>query len=102
MSKHFYQVIAHYQAIPEKSDEVAAHLTQLADASRQEPDNLSYVVSRALDNPHHFVIIEAYGSKAGFAEHRESDHFQQIGVAKIIPALEDRTVTAFYGDGSLD
>ncbi|ALE91177.1 hypothetical protein AOC05_00365 [Arthrobacter alpinus] len=102
MSKQFYQVIAHYQAIPEKSDEVAANLAQLAEASRNEPDNLSYTVSRALDNPHHFVIIESYGSKAGFAAHRESDHFQQIGVARIIPALEDRTVTAFYGDGSLD
>lgn len=96
-----YQVIAHYHANPGRGDDVVELLTALAEASRQEPENLSYWVSRSLEDADHFVIVESYTSADGFTAHREAPHFQEIGVGRIIPLLENRTVTAFTGDGSL-
>lgn len=96
-----YQVIAHYHATPGRGDEVAELLTSLAEASRTEPENLSYWISRSLEDADHFVIVESYTSPDGFAAHRETPHFQEIGVGRIIPLLESRTVTAFEGDGTL-
>ena len=96
-----YQVIAHYHAQPGRGDEVAELLKTLAEASRTEPENLSYWVSRSLEDADHFVIVESYTSAEGFAAHRETSHFQETGVGRIIPLLENRTVTAFTGDGSL-
>ena len=96
-----YQVIAHYRARPGSGEEVARNLIELAEASRLEQGNLSYVVTRSLEDADHFVIVEAYESAGGFAAHRDSEHFQRVGLGRIVPALADRTVHAFSGDGHL-
>lgn len=101
MERSIYQVIAHYRAKPENAEEVARNLMELAAASRLEAGNLSYVVTRSLEDRDHFVIVESYGSPAGFEAHRSSEHFQRIGLGLIVPALADRSVQAFSGDGQL-
>lgn len=101
MTNEVYQVIAHYHAKPGQGDTVGDGLRELAASSRREPENIGYVVSRSLEDPDHFVIVESYRSADGFAEHRQSDHFQAIGIGRIIPHLTERNVTAFTGDGRL-
>ena len=101
MQPPIYQVIAHYRAKPENADEVARNLVELAAASRMETENLSYVVTRSLEDSNHFVIVESYGTPAGFEAHRNSEHFQRLGLGLIVPALADRSVQAFSGDGQL-
>lgn len=96
-----YQVIAHYRATNGRAEAVAENLTRLATASRQERQNLSYEVARSLDDANHFVIVEAYTSPEGFERHHESPHFQEIGVGRILPDLESRTVTAFQKIGDI-
>lgn len=46
------------------------------EATRQEPGNLWFNWSRSVDNPHQFVLIEAFQDDASEA-HVNSDHFSQ-------------------------
>ncbi|MFF8819015.1 putative quinol monooxygenase [Leucobacter sp. NPDC015123] len=87
-----FTVIARYSASPETADEVAALLPQLAAGSRTEPGNISYTITRDLERPEEFVIVEEYASAADFAAHRETEHFTQIGLGTIIPLLVERKV----------
>jgi len=100
MTTHFI-VIATYIASPQSADEVARLLPRLAEASREEEGNLSYAVARDLDDPTRFVITERYVDAAAFQAHRESPHFQSIGLGEIIPLLVDRQVVAYTGTGEL-
>lgn len=85
-------VIANYYAHADKADFVAEKLYELATASRGEAANLSYDISRNMENPSQFTIVEKYVNAAGFATHRETEHFQRIGLGMIIPCLEKREV----------
>lgn len=95
-----YIVIAHYRARSGTADEVAELLPKLAEASRREPGNLSYSITRDLEDPHMFVILETYGEASDFAAHRNSEHFKEIGLSTIIPLLEDRKVERFNASSS--
>ena len=91
-----FTVIARYNATPETAEEVAALLPRLAAGSRTEAGNISYTITRDLEEPERFVIVEEYRSAEDFAAHRETTHFQEIGLGQTIPLLEDRQV-ATYG-----
>lgn len=92
MSTDFYQVIARYYPLAGETETVLALLAELTAASRTEPANISYEFFRGVENPDEIVIIESYTDAAGFAAHRDTEHFQQIGVGRIIPLLENRVV----------
>lgn len=97
MSGTYFQVIAHYHVRDGEEGAVAGFLSELALASRTEPANLSYDYFQSVENPGHFVILERYKDEAGFAAHRESVHFQDIGFQQIIPRLERRRVESYEG-----
>lgn len=90
-----FQVVAHYHALEGKAEDVARLLGELARSSREEEGNISYVIARCLEDDHHFVIAEQYVDPEAFDVHRESEHFQSIGVAQIIPLLADRQVGSY-------
>lgn len=98
MSQH-YVAIATYTAKPDAAEQVAQLLPALAAESRQEPGNISYSVSRDLERPHVFTIVEVYDDADAFTAHRESAHFASIGKMQIIPLLESRVVVGYEGDG---
>ena len=87
------QVIADYRVAPGALEDVLRLLAQLSEASRGEQANLSYQGFQSIDDPSHLVILERYTSAEGFAAHRDSEHFQQLGVRGILPLLQERTVT---------
>ncbi len=97
-SQH-YVAIATYTAKPETADRVAQLLPTLAAESRQEEGNRSYTVSRDLERPNVFTIVEVYDDADAFTAHRESAHFASIGKMQIIPMLESREVVGYEGDG---
>ncbi|MFC4224013.1 putative quinol monooxygenase [Lysinibacter cavernae] len=97
MSSPYFQVIAHYTVAAGNTPAVLPLLAQLAAASRTEPANLLYNFFQDAEDPNHIVILERYTDEAGFAAHRESAHFQEIGVGKIIPLLEDRYIESYVG-----
>ena len=94
MAKAYLQVIAHYRAKPGHGDSVAALLGELAIATRGEPKNLYNDYFRSPADPDHFVILEQYSDANRLAEHRDTEHFQRIGLQSIVPQLERREVTS--------
>ncbi|WP_312718331.1 putative quinol monooxygenase [Mobilicoccus sp.] len=89
-----YCVTAHYLTEPDDAPAVAEALVELARATRTEEGNVAYDVARSLEDEGHFVIVEAYRTEADFTAHRESPHFAEIGVARILPLLRERRVVA--------
>jgi quinol monooxygenase YgiN len=89
------QVIARYTLTPGREEEVLALLPQLAEASRAEPGNVSFVAYRAFDDTHDVVLLERYASRDAFAAHRESPHFKSLVLAQIAPLLESRVVETY-------
>lgn len=90
-----FTVIARYFSQPEQADRVSELLPLLAEASRTEPGNRSYTISRDLECPATFVIVEEYDTAEDFAVHRETAHFQRIGLGQIVPLLTDRQIVTF-------
>ncbi|MCD2440719.1 antibiotic biosynthesis monooxygenase [Agromyces sp. SYSU K20354] len=90
-----FQVIARYHPLEGRTDAVLELLGELAAASRAEPANQAYEFYRGVERPDEIVILERYDDEAGFAAHRESEHFQRIGVGRIIPMLADRVIERY-------
>jgi (4S)-4-hydroxy-5-phosphonooxypentane-2,3-dione isomerase len=64
------QVIARYTVTFGNELEVESLLTQLADATRAEPGNLSFATYRQLDDERELVLLERYASLDAFTVHR--------------------------------
>jgi quinol monooxygenase YgiN len=94
MAKPYLQVIAHYYVKSGHGDSVAALLGELAAASREVSKNLYYDYFRSPTDPDHFVILEQYSDANGLAEHRETAHFQRLGLQSIVPLLARREVAS--------
>lgn len=89
------QVIARYTISAGKQDEVLALLPQVAEASRAEPGNVSFVAYRELGDDRGIVLLERYTSREAFAAHRETAHFNDLVLGKIVPLLESRVVELY-------
>lgn len=95
MAKQQLQVIAHYVTRRDEVENVADALRALAQASRQEADNISYDFFQSRENSQHFVILERYRSENGLDAHRATPHFQHLGIEVIAPLLENKQVESF-------
>ncbi|MEW2547316.1 antibiotic biosynthesis monooxygenase family protein [Streptomyces sp. NPDC047002] len=89
------QVIARYTVAGGNEDEVLALLSDLAAASRAEPGNRAFVVYRQLDDPRGIVLLERYASREAFADHRETPHFRDLVLGRIVPLLDSRVVELY-------
>ena len=89
------QVIARHTMKPGTEDEVLAVLPLLIEASRAEPGNVSFVAYRSMDDPRSYVLLERYVSRDAFAVHRETTHFQELMLGRILPLLEVRTIEQY-------
>jgi quinol monooxygenase YgiN len=68
-------ITAKFQVKPEYADtwpEIAAEFTQ---ATRNEPGCLWFDWSRSVDDPHEYVLVEAFRDGDAGAAHVQSDHF---------------------------
>ena len=89
------QVIARYTISAGNEDEVHALLPKLAEASRTEPGNVSFVAYRELDDDRQVVLLERYASRHAFAAHRETPHFKGLVLGRIAPLLDRRVVETY-------
>lgn len=92
MNKQAIHVFAKWRVKPGHLDEVLNLLPQVAKASVAEAGNLFYMVHRVNSDSNVLLLFEGYRDEAAAAAHRNSEHFQSIVVARIIPLLEDREV----------
>lgn len=89
------QVIARYTISAGHEDDVFALLPKLAEASRGEPGNVSFVIYRQLDDDRNVVLLERYVSRDAFAAHRETPHFKDLVLGQIAPRLDSRAIEAY-------
>jgi quinol monooxygenase YgiN len=89
------QLIARYTVTEGKQDEVLDLLPRLIEATRQEPGNLSYRVYRELGDSRGIVLLERYASREALAAHRETAHFKELVLNRIVPLLDERTVEEY-------
>jgi quinol monooxygenase YgiN len=93
VSDSFFQVIARYQPRDGQLETVLELLAELTTATRAEPGCVSFEYFRNVENPGEVVIVERFVDQAGFAAHRDTEHFTRIGVEQIVPLLEARSST---------
>ena len=89
------QVIARYTLAAGNEEEVLSLLPQVVEASRAEPGNVSYAVYRGLDDDRQVILLERYASRDAFEAHRESPHFKDLVLERIVPLLESRVVETY-------
>lgn len=89
-------VAADWRAQPGQEEAVRLLLLQAAAAVREhEPGNLLYVAHQDAADPAHFLVYEQYADQGALEAHRDSAHYQEVVVGKIVPLLATRQVTFF-------
>lgn len=72
--ERMYFIVVKFQTKPEWTDRWADLVADFTAATRAEPGNLWFDWSRSLDDPHEFVLVEAFTDE-GAGPHVGSDHF---------------------------
>jgi (4S)-4-hydroxy-5-phosphonooxypentane-2,3-dione isomerase len=88
-------LIATYRGRPDTGDAIEPLLAELAARTREEPGCLLYLVNRSTSTPDTYVLYEHYRDDAALAAHRESRHFQDLAVGRIVPMLDVREVDTY-------
>lgn len=89
------QVIATHTMQAGKEDEVLALLPELIEAARSEPGCVAFDAYCKMDDPSTYVLLERYASRQAFADHRETPHFKDLVLGRIVPRLADRVIQQF-------
>src|SRR5258708_36473242 len=69
-------IVVKFQTKPEWSDRWLDLVREFTEATRAEPLNLWFEWSRSVDDPHQFVLVEAFHDD-GAAAHVNSAHFKK-------------------------
>jgi quinol monooxygenase YgiN len=69
-------IVVKFQVRPEHSEDWLARVRPFTEATRAEPGNLWFDWSRSIDDPHEFVLVEAFRDGDAGAAHVASGHFQ--------------------------
>jgi quinol monooxygenase YgiN len=92
-------ITAKFRTKPEHADAWPEITRSFTEATRAEPGNLWFDWSRSVDDPHEYVLVEAFQDDAAGA-HVSSDHFKQAQ-ADLPPYLvETPRIVNFQVDGT--
>lgn len=69
-------IVVKFETKPEWSQRWPQLAASFTKATRAEEGNLWFDWSRSLDNPHEYVLVEAFRDSDAGAAHVSSDHFQ--------------------------
>ncbi|MEV5239228.1 putative quinol monooxygenase [Streptomyces cinnamoneus] len=69
-------IVVKFTVRPERSEEWLDLVQDFTQATRDEPGNVFYEWSRSVDNPHQFVLVEAFESAEAGEVHVNSEHFK--------------------------
>ncbi len=69
-------IVVKFTVRPERSEEWLDLVQDFTRATREEPGNLFYEWSRSVDNPHQFVLVEAFADAQAGEAHVNSEHFR--------------------------
>ncbi|GAA1823836.1 putative quinol monooxygenase [Nesterenkonia flava] len=69
-------IVVKFNVLPEKADEWPEITREFTEGTRAEPGNKWFEWSRSVENPHEYVLVEAFEDDAAGA-HVNSEHFQK-------------------------
>ena len=69
-------ITAKFRVRPEDADRWPEIARSFTEATRAEPGCLWFDWSRSLDDPHEYVLVEAFRDDEAGGAHVQSDHFQ--------------------------
>jgi quinol monooxygenase YgiN len=69
-------ITATFQVLPEHADDWPEITREFTQATRAEPGCLWFDWSRSVEDPHTYVLVEAFRDDAG-AAHVQSEHFKR-------------------------
>ena len=73
-------------------ESVLALLETVSSESVKEPGNLFYTIHQSIADTNTIVLFEGYENEAAIDEHRDSAHYKDLVVGKILPLLDSRAV----------
>jgi autoinducer 2-degrading protein len=85
-------IFAKWQMKEGQSNTVLDLLAEVSKKSKEEEGNLFYQIHQSSSEVNTLMLYEAYKDEAALTDHRNSEHFQQIVIAHIVPLLENREV----------
>ena len=72
---------------------ILALLEELVQKTRNETGNIFYHIYQSADHANELILHERYMDSDAIESHKNSEHYQQIVLGKIIPQLEVRELT---------
>ena len=69
-------IVVKFSIRPDRSEDWLSLVEDFTTATRQEEGNLFFEWSRSVDEPHQFVLVEAFESAQAGAVHVQSEHFR--------------------------
>ncbi|ACU62232.1 putative quinol monooxygenase [Chitinophaga pinensis] len=86
------EIIVKWKIKASATQEILALLPALAEQSKHEPGNLGYHIYQSESDPNELILHERYVDADAAEAHRNSAHYQEIVVGKVVPHLEVREV----------
>jgi quinol monooxygenase YgiN len=69
-------IVVKFAVRPDRSGDWLSLVAEFTAATRAEPGNLFFEWSRSVEDPHEFVLLEAFRDGEAGAAHVNSDHFK--------------------------
>lgn len=69
-------ICVRFHVMPEHADDWPALTREFTEATRAEPGNLFFDLSRSVEDPNHYVLVEGFQDDAAEA-HVRSEHFRR-------------------------
>jgi quinol monooxygenase YgiN len=85
-------VVARWQMAEERIAAVLELVATLRQSTLAEPGCLGYDVFRSVENQGELLLLERYRDNAAIEAHRNSPHYKELVVERIIPLLTSRQV----------
>jgi len=85
-------VFATWKVREGETENVLKILREVHNESVKEEGNLFYKVHQSTTDLNTIILFEGYTNEEAIAEHRNSAHFQDLVLGKIVPLLENREV----------
>ena len=85
-------VFAKWQVKEKQLEVVLALLADVEKKSTEEAGNLFYTIHQSNTDRNVIVLYEGYKDEQALQAHRDSEHFRNVVVGKIVPLLENREV----------
>ncbi|WP_129660830.1 putative quinol monooxygenase [Rothia halotolerans] len=80
-------IIVKFKVKPEYAENWMEHVREFTEATRAEPGNKWFDWCRSVEDPHEYVLLEAFDDDAGEA-HVNSDHFAK-GLETMRPLISE-------------